>query len=201
MKLVFMTKQNSKAPKLTKTSTPMFLYKPYISKHKLEDMRTLEYYIKLGLVDESVHNLYELLSNAIREFCKANNITTFTMESPIIFTMINKEVKEFVERVKEKDPYCEACSIFGKITDKTKVVDNMPDVKEPISTIRIDGLGFNLDKILISSDSDKLNDDEFYKAHFIDTNRIIVPDAFQYQINDEYSNCLADIVVQELIKD
>ena len=30
MKLVFMTKQNSKAPKLTKTSTPMFLYKPYI---------------------------------------------------------------------------------------------------------------------------------------------------------------------------
>ena len=200
MKLVFMTKQNSKAPKLTKTSTPMFLYKPYISKHKLEDMRTLEYYIKLGLVDESVHNLYELLSNAIREFCKANNITTFTMESPIIFTMINKEVKEFVERVKEKDPYCEACNIFGKITDKTKVVDNMPDVKEPISTIRIDGLGFNLDKILISSDSDKLNDDEFYKAHFIDTNRIVVPDAFQYQINDEYSNCLADIVVQELIK-
>ena len=200
MKLVFMTKQNSKAPKLTKTSTPMFLYKPYISKHKLEDMRTLEYYIKLGLVDESVHNLYELLSNAIREFCKANNITTFTMESPIIFTMINKEVKEFVERVKEKDPYCEACSIFGKIVDKTKVVDNMPDVKDPISTIRIDGLGFNLDKILISSDSDKLNDDEFYKAHFIDTNRIVVPDAFQYQINDEYSNCLADIVVQELIK-
>ena len=203
MKLVFMTKQNSKAPKLTKTSTPMFLYKPYISKHKLEDMRTLEYYIKLGLVDESVHNLYELLSNAIREFCKANNITTFTMESPIIFTMINKEVKEFVERVKEKDPYCEACSIFGKIVDKTKVVDNMPDIKnikEPISTIRIDGLGFNLDKILISSDSDKLNDDDFYKAHFIDTNRIVVPDAFQYQINDEYSNCLADIVVQELIK-
>ena len=174
MKLVFMTKQNSKAPKLTKTSTPMFLYKPYISKHKLEDMRTLEYYIKLGLVDESVHNLYELLSNAIREFCKANNITTFTMESPIIFTMINKEVKEFVERVKEKDPYCEACSIFGKIVDKTKVVDNMPDVKEPISTIRIDGLGFNLDKILISSDSDKLNDDEFYKAHFIDNTIIVV---------------------------
>ena len=84
MKLVFMTKQNSKAPKLTKTSTPMFLYKPYISKHKLEDMRTLEYYIKLGLVDESVHNLYELLSNAIREFCKANNITTFTIFHKVI---------------------------------------------------------------------------------------------------------------------
>lgn len=201
MKLVFITKQNSKAPKLTKTSTPMSLYKPYLAEHKLADIRTLEYYIKLGLVDESITNLYELISNALREFCKANGITTFTMEQPIILNFINKEVKEFVEKVKEKDPYCEACGIFGKVVDKTKVVSPVPDVKDPITTIKIDTIGYNLDKILISTDNtDKLNDEEFYKKNFIDTSKLIVPDVFQYQINDEYTNCLADIVVQELIK-
>ena len=41
MKLVFITKQNSKAPKLTKTSTPMFLYKPNLAEHKLADIRIL----------------------------------------------------------------------------------------------------------------------------------------------------------------
>ena len=201
MKLVFITKQNSKAPKLTKTSTPMFLYKSYLAEHKLADIRTLEYYIKLGLVDESITNLYELISNAVREFCKYNKITTFTMDQPIILNFINKEIKEFVEKVKEKDPYCEACSSFGKIIDKSKVVSPVPNVKDPITTIKIDTIGYNLDKILISTDNtDKLNDEEFYKTHFVDTNKLVVPDVFQYQINDEYTNCLADIVVQELIK-
>lgn len=203
MKLVFMTKQNSKAPKLTKTSTPMSLYKSYISKHNLADIRPLDYYIKLGLVDESVKNLYELLSNAVREFCEANNIMNFTMSNPIVFTMINKEVKEFVNKAKEKDPYCEACNLFGKIVDSSKVVENAPDIKsmkEPIKTVKIDSIGYNLDKILIGADSDILMDNEFYKNYLIDTNKLVVPDVFQYQINNEYSNCLADNVIQELLK-
>lgn len=201
MKLVFITNQTSNAPKLIKTSTPMSLYKPYIPKHKLSDMHTLDYYVKLELLNNDVKTLFELLSNSVREFCKANNITALTMEQPMIINFINKEIKEVVDKIKEIDPYCDACSIFKKTRHEFKVVNPIPNVKDPITTIKINTIGFNLDKILISADNtDILNDQDFYRHNFIDTNKLIIPDVFQYQISGDFTNCLADIVIQELSK-
>ena len=202
MRLVFITKQNSNPPKLIKTSTPMCLYEPYISKHKLKDLRTLDYYIEIGTVSDDNKTLYDLLINAIREFCKANNINTFTMDKEITMTFINKEIKEYIE--KTNGSCYDICKMFKeseKSKDKLESSNPISEVEKPVTMIKISTIGYNLDKILLECDrTDLLNDEEFYKKHILDTSKLIVPGVFQYKLNDEFTNCLADIVIQELIK-
>ena len=195
MQLVFVASTNPKPFKLT--STPLLNFEPYIQKFKMDEYTTIDHHIKLNSLDDEIPDFYTLIKKSIEDFCKDNGIKSFTLNGNITLNLIKKEIVEFEKLKKEKDPYCEACDIFGKIKgDKPKIP--VPDLNNAFDSISVT-VWKQDDKINIKTDNtNKLFDFNYYQTYDLITSKLNIPTPAIGEYYSGFSTSLVDEVLDEL---
>lgn len=195
MQLVFVASTNPKPFKLT--STPLLNFAPYVQKFNMDTYTTIDHHIKLNSLDDEISDFYTLIKKSIEDYCKDNGIKSFTLNGNITLNLIKKDLVEFEKLKKEKDPYCEACSIFGKLNgEKPKIP--VPDLNNAFESLSI-SVWKQDDKINIkTADTDKLFDFDFYQKYDLITSKLSIPTPVIGEYYSGFSTSLVDDVLDEL---